>query len=205
MEKQILNEISTRNNSIYRTSSIKTIASQKTDFIDYKSNKQTVEGSETVFEYLDLLGLSKDPNLIILSSVHHYYYDIDELKEVKILINLKRLNHIDRINDFLQSIFHVLPEKSSFIGCFEEHNKPRGYMASYNSIPQKPGINQDHLENGIVSRRPIVNILFNFIDSRTNAFLSRKSVSSLMEHHGFKVLNFSALNGLTYFHARNIK
>ena len=45
-------------------------------------------------EYLEKLGLSGDSNLLILSSMHHYYYDAEEMINVKTVINLKELNQI---------------------------------------------------------------------------------------------------------------
>ena len=40
------------------------------------------EGDENFFHYLNWLGLSNEPNLLVLSSRHHFYYDYDDLKGV---------------------------------------------------------------------------------------------------------------------------
>ena len=78
----------------------------------------TTENCENFTKYIERLDLSKDPNLVVLSSLHHYYYDADEMTNVKTIINLKELNQIKQLKDFLHSIYHILPPNCNFIGCF---------------------------------------------------------------------------------------
>jgi hypothetical protein len=42
------------------------------------------------------------------------------------------------------------------------------------------------------------------IDSRTDKYLSGKNVTSSLEDLGFKVLDMTELNGLTYFCAQKV-
>jgi len=42
------------------------------------------------------------------------------------------------------------------------------------------------------------------MDSKTNNYLSGRSVSLLLENHGFKILNMTELNGRTYFCAQKV-
>jgi hypothetical protein len=160
------------------------------------------KGYETFSKYIDRIGLAKDPNLVILSSVNHYYYDNDEMKDITTVVNIKLLNHIDRTDNFLNSIVSMLPENANFVGCFEENNKPLDLFRN-NSTPGKiASTNPDDLENGIVSKSPILNMIYNFMDARTYNSMTEKSVTLLLENHDFKVLDFTNINGLIYFHAR---
>jgi hypothetical protein len=43
----------------------------------------TAEGREDFVKYIQALGLDKDPDLIFLSSQHYYFYDAEEMKNVK--------------------------------------------------------------------------------------------------------------------------
>jgi len=165
----------------------------------------TAEGCENFVNYIEWLGLAKDPNLVVLSSQHHYYYDAEEMKNVKTVINLKELNQIKQINSFLHSIFHILPQKSNFIGCFVDNKKINGYVIRNNSSSYHNKRSFDAIENGIVSRIPFLNMLYSFMDSRTNKYMSGTSVSLLLEDHGFKVLDMTELNGLTYFCAQRLR
>jgi hypothetical protein len=92
------------------------------------------EGGESFYNYINWLGFANEPNLIVLSSLHHYCYDAKEMKNVNTIINLKELNRIKQIKSFLHSISYILPLKSNFIGCFVDNNKINGYPLR-NSLP----------------------------------------------------------------------
>src|SRR5450759_5172168 len=165
----------------------------------------TAEGCENFVNYIEWLGLAKDPNLVVLSSQHHYYYDAEEMKNVKTVINLKELNQIKQINSFLHSIFHILPQKSNLIGCFVDNKKQNGFVLSNGPSDFHYKRNSDAIENGIASSSPFLSMIYSMIDSKTNKYMSERSVSLLLEDHGFKVLDMTELNGLTYFLAQKTR
>jgi hypothetical protein len=160
------------------------------------------EGREDFVNYVEWLGLAKDPNLVVLSSRHHYFYDAEEMKNVNSVLNLKELNLIRNLKGFLHNIFHVIPHKSYFIGCFVDNKKNNGFelRLSHSTVINK--VNSEAVENGILSRIPFLNMLYSLLDSRTNIYLSKKSVTQLMNEHGFKVLDITELNGMSYFCAQ---
>lgn len=165
----------------------------------------TAEGCENFVTYIEWLGLAKDRNLVVLSSMHHYYYDAEEMRNVKTVINLKELNQIKQINSFLHSIFHILPPKSNFIGCFVDNKKQNGFVLRNNSSDYQSKRNSEAIENGIISRIPFLNMIYSMMDSRTNKYLSGTNVTLMLEDHGFKVLDMTELNGLTYFCAQRLR
>ncbi|MDY0084125.1 MAG: hypothetical protein RBR74_13155 [Ignavibacteriaceae bacterium] len=146
-----------------------------------------VEGGENFYHYINWLGLNKDPNLMILSSVHHYYYDFNDLKGVKTLINLKRLNQISHLETFLNNVFRVLPSKANFVGCFKD-NKIRGGIGV-------PFYQSFKLLNGLV----------NMIDSKTDRFMTRKYVIKLLESHDFRLIDMTEISNITFFCAESHK
>lgn len=145
------------------------------------------EGGENFFHYINWLGLAKDPNLMVLSSIHHYYYDFNDLKGVRTLINLKRLNQINHIETFLNNVFRVLPAKANFVGCFKD-NKIRGGMA----VPFYQSFRY-------------INKLINIFDSKTDRFLTRRDVIKLLETHKFRIVDMTEISNMTYFCAENNK
>lgn len=152
-------------------------------------------------DYLEWLGLDTDPNLIVLSPTHHYYYDDEDLKEVTTVLNLKQLNHIKEVKDFLQTINQMLPLNSYFIGSFIDRKHQTGFFSSDNQMHGSV----DPVENGIISRIPILNMIYDFMDSRTNnRNLTSKSVSALMADTGFKIRDFTEINGITCFCSQKI-
>jgi hypothetical protein len=145
------------------------------------------EGGENFYHYINWLGLGKDPNLMILSSIHHYYYDFNDLKGIKTLINLKKLNEINHIDTFLGNVFRVLPSKANFVGCFKD-NKIRGGIGA-------PFYQSFKLLNGMI----------NMINSKTDKFMTRKDVIRLLETHDFRIVDMTEISNITFFCAESHK
>lgn len=154
----------------------------------------------TFFKYIVALGLVRDKNLLVLPSTHHYYYDEEELKNVSILINIKQLNDIGNIRDFIRSVIKTLPKNSNFIGRFKESSNLFSRKRT-NTTQEISDRHFDNIENGISSKHPFINMLFKFMDAKTNNYLSRHIVRDLLYDNGFAVLDFTEFDGLTYFHA----
>lgn len=145
------------------------------------------EGGEDFYNYINWLGFTNDPNLMVLSSIHHYYYDFNELKGVRTLINIKQLNQINHIDSFLNNVFRVLPPKASFVGCFKDNKIRRG------------------MAGPIYQSFKLLSNLINIIDSKTDRFLSRKYVIKLLESHNFRITDMTEIGDITYFCAQNNK
>ena len=163
------------------------------------------EGREHFFNYVEWLGLDKDPNLVVLSSLHHYYYDAEEMKSVTTVVNLKELNYIKQTTSFLHSIFHIMPSRSYFVGCFVDNKKQNGFALRNTSSDYHSRRNSQAVENGILSSIPFLNMIFSFMDAKTNKYLSSRDVTLLLSDHGFKVLDITELNGITYFCAQKLQ
>jgi hypothetical protein len=172
--------------------------SVKTEAVD----KLIEEGGNSFYYYVDLIGLIEDPDLVVLSSFHHYYFDNDDLKKTKTIINLKQLNLIRDIDLFFHSIFKIAPPKSNFVGCFLD-NETQYEFAANNILSQYQVQNNiDPFENGIKSRSPFLNSVYNLLDSKTDRYLTKSNVSSLLKKKGFILMDMTKLNGLTYFHSQ---
>jgi hypothetical protein len=149
-------------------------------------------------------GLSLNSKLIVLSSLHHYYYDSEELKNVKSVVVLKKLNRIAEIESFLETHLDFLPDKCNFIGCFVNNNKIERYSLRAGTTRKQKLIISDRVEMGIVSRFPFLNMIYSLMDAKTNSYMSLASVKLMLSKHGFEIMNITETNGLTYFHSRKI-
>lgn len=202
--------ITLNNLDVINNQRINTLANSGDSSIDLVRNNTylkslTIEDSENFARYIELLPLDKDLNLVVLSSLHYYYYDAEEMTNVKTVVNLKELNQIKQINDFFHTIFHILPPNCHFIGCFVNNKKQNGFVLNTNPSDFYYKRNSDAIENGIVSSSPFLNMIYNMIDSKTNKYMSEESVSLLLEEHGFKVLDMTEIDGLTYFCAQSLR
>lgn len=167
-------------------------------------DKLITEGGEAFYNYVDTIGLSDDNDLIVLSSKHHYYFDSDEMDRAKTVVNLKELNQVNELKDFLHTHLHFLPYKCNFVGCFVNNNKVDRFALRKGSTSGEKRKNSESVGLGITSRFPFINMLYSILDSKTNSYMSEKSVTLMLGENGFKVLDMTDNDGLTYFHSQKI-
>lgn len=181
-----------KNKTVFRSFSSEVI--EKNPFIEQLSSTKY----KVFLDYMEWLGLENDPNLLVLSPSRHYYYDDDDLKEVTTVLNLKHLNHIKQVKNFLHTVNGMLRYKSFFIGSFIDKKHQYGFLPTRADYHMQDNV--DSIENGIISRIPILNMIYDFMDSRTNnRNMTVKSVLHLLESTGFKVLDITEINGITCF------
>jgi Na+/H+ antiporter NhaD/arsenite permease-like protein len=160
------------------------------------------EGGDDFYNYVNRRGLINDPNLIVLSFVHHYYYDSDEMNNIKTIINLKELNKIKKIKSFLQSHLYSMPPRCNFVGFFANNAKVNRYALRYSSSLLLNMKKSEDVENGIISRFPVINMIYGLMDWKTNRYMSESGVTMLLKEFGFTVLDMTEINGRTYFHSQ---
>jgi hypothetical protein len=162
----------------------------------------TTEAGASFSEYMRKLGLKNTDSTIVLTPQHHYYYDEEELKNVGTIINLKELNYIRDLRNFIMSISLLLPQKSNFIGCFSDSRRMRFLETGYNLFPRHKRSEYEYLkDNGVFSGIPLIDYIYNFMDSRISRYLTSGSVSELLTENGFILLDMTETEGLTFFHA----
>ena len=162
------------------------------------------EGGENLYNYVDWLRLLNSSDLIVLSSHHHYYYNNEEMKNVKTVVNLKLLNQIRNLELLIDTVFKLIQPSAFFVGSFAEANnryngKSNACIGVNGNIPKDEAI-----EHGIISRIPIVNLIYNFFDLRTNRYMTRHEVVTIFRLHGFEIVDMTEMNGLVYFCAKKI-
>jgi hypothetical protein len=140
----------------------------------------TAEGGKNFFHYLKSFNLFKEPELLILSPNIHFYYDENDLKGIKTFILLKKLNLLKEPDTFLHTVSQILPAEVNFVGCFSDSKALEG--------------------NGFLSE--ITTRVTNFLDFKTVHIMDRKDVSELLNKHGFKIIDMSEINGLTFFYSK---
>ncbi len=152
--------------------------------LDNSPLRMVAEGDQNFYNYIKKIGISDDPDLIILSSRNHYYYGESDLKDVRTIINLKKLNLIKHLDKFLNSLVHILPPETNFLGCFSDNRTTdrNGHKVS------------------MISR--YVERINNFLDSKTDRDMNQKEVRELLLSHGFKIFDMSKIDGVTYFHSK---
>ena len=148
---------------------------------DPVSDSLAFEGGEEFFNYLDFLGLARDSGMLVLPSSNHYYYDSHDLEGVTTLINMKKLNFIRHLDDFIHTIYNVLSPRTNFIGCFADRKTNKKVS----------------LASRLYTR------LINFLDLRTDIEIDKRDISRLLRSNGFEIIDMTEIDGLTYFRTQN--
>ena len=174
-------------------------------YLDHLLDELSDAAREDLIEYLDRMGLINEPEILVIPSTRHYFYDADDMKGIKTVVNLRQLNHIREVRDFLRTIVDLLPVKSNFVGCFVDNRTQNGFSDKYNNLPRDISEKAEAYENGIESRIPFINRMYSFIDSRTNRYLTKRTVTHLLEECGLQIIGMTELNGMTYFWTQKIK
>ncbi len=168
-------------------------------------NELDREARQNLINYLNEMGLVKESGMLVIPSERHYFYDADDMRNIRTVITLRQLNSIRELKSFLKQLVKLLPQESDFIGCFTD-NKSQGTFVDRRGTLSRGQAGKDEIyENGIESRIPFLNRMYQIIDLKTNHYLSRKSVRSLLADAGLEIVNMAEISGITYFHARKVR
>jgi len=178
------------------------ITSLRESKLNHLFSELSSEVCRDLIAYLEGMGLVDDPAILVIPSSRHYFYDAEDMKGVKTIVNLKQLNYVKEIRDFLHQVSGLLPRESSFVGCFIDNKSQNGFSDKYSNLPKDLSERAEAYENGIESRIPFINRMYSFIDLKTNRYLTRKTVSNLLEECNLQLIGMTEINGLTYFHTR---
>ena len=163
-----------------RTTRSVTKLTDRRTITDRSPGNLEAEGGENFSDYINWIGSDQDASVLVLSSKHHYYYDVEELQGVTTLINLKRLNFMNHMESFLHVVGNILSPDARFVGCFADKKARKGI--------------------GMPSR--IYKRLINFLDYRIDIEIDKRNLVRLFESCGFMIIDMTEINGLTYFTTR---
>ena len=135
------------------------------------------EGGRDFNSYLERLNMSAESNLLILNPGQHYFYDESDLRCVGTLVNTKKLNFINDLDSLLSTLCRIMPVNANFIGCFSD--------------------NRSGDSNGFLS--DLLTRLNRFVDPWAGHSFDRRYVSELLKNYGFKIVDITDINGVTYF------
>jgi len=157
----------------------------KEHIVSNKWHNQTFENlkkekGSNFFYYINMLNLGEDEPLI-LSPIHHYYYDFEDLKNIKTIIQIKELNKISNLKKFFGNVSKILSPGTNFIGCFKDNKIYR---------------------NNIIRSFPGINWLLNNLGYKPNNYLSRNKVMTILNKYNLQIIDITEFDTLTYFYVK---
>ncbi len=145
------------------------------------------ESTESISVYLKKIGLWGQQNYLVLTADDHYFYGEEDLRSIQILINLKRMNLIKDPDKFLHNLFRILSPNANFIGCFMDTRAKSSNL----SHPDK--------------NSGLLNWFISFLERKPEHGISKSDVEELLETHGFRIVDMTDIDDLTFFWSRNAR
>jgi hypothetical protein len=157
---------------------------------------------EDLSGFLRKLGITTEKQMIVIPASRHFFYDAEDLKGISTIVNLRQLNHIREVRNFLRTIVQLLSDNGNFVGCFTDSRIHKEFSHGYQNQQGLRDVKEVAYENGIESRIPFINRMYSLIDARTNRNLTKRRVTSLLLECGLKLIGMNEINGMTYFYTR---
>jgi lipopolysaccharide/colanic/teichoic acid biosynthesis glycosyltransferase len=153
-------------------------------------------------EYADI----SDPHTLVLSTTTRFNVQLQPDKYYTKIINLKRINDIQYINKFFESVNRKLPKEGLFIGTAETKalRKIRILRKYW------PGLNWvmyfiDFMIKRVFPKFIITKQIYFFLTRGENRVLTRAEVLGRLYSCGFEVVEEKFIGRLFYFVVRKIK
>ena len=119
---------------------------------------------------------------------------------VKNIINLRKINTIDTVNTFFESINKKLPDGGVFIGCVETYNERRARI--YENTPKffsKVIYFYDFIVHRVFPKISVTRGIYRHMFYDTNKAYSYTEAFGRLFSCGFEVTNSTVINNLLYF------
>jgi lipopolysaccharide/colanic/teichoic acid biosynthesis glycosyltransferase len=169
---------------------------------------ETIKGEygEGVFEFIsEYLDLHDQKNLF-LSTTTRFNVEFQPMGLFQNVVNLKRVNDIQYINKFFESVNRKIPEGGLFISCAETKDKRKlRILAKYPPVLNWIIYAIDFLIKRIFPKFLLTKKIYFLLTRGNNRVLSQAEVLGRLYSCGFEVENEKVIGNLFYFIARKIK
>lgn len=159
-----------------------------------------------VADYLALHANLGAPKTLMLSTTTRFNVLKQPDKEYNTIINLKRVNDIQYLNKFFESVNHKLPPNGLFFGCAEtKDQRKRRILAKFPPLLNWIAYTLDFMLKRVFPKfKPTKRIYF-LLTRGNNRVLSKAEILGRLYSCGFEVVDDQFVNGFFVFHARRIK
>jgi hypothetical protein len=103
------------------------------------------------------------------------------------------------ISDFLESVYHLLPPESYFLGCYIDSKIQNVSSGEIQTTASNNSGWVDTIKYRIRTVKSIINRVYKMIDLRSDRFLSKRKVILYLEKAGLKIIDITQFQHLTYF------
>lgn len=164
------------------------------------------EAGEHVYDLIAKHVSFCDGSTLVVSTSTQFNIDNQPDDTFKSIVNLKRINDIQRINKFFESVNSKLPGEGLFIGCAETYMiRKRRILNKYPAVLNGIIYFFDYVIKRVFPKLGITKRLYFFITGGRNRVISRAETFGRLYSCGFELVDDAFLNNLLFFVARKVK
>jgi lipopolysaccharide/colanic/teichoic acid biosynthesis glycosyltransferase len=174
---------------------------------DSLSEKDTLEivirkeSSSEVLEFIKKnLDIRREKKNIVFSTLAKSYVEDVDFNNLKAIIDFKRVNKIRHINGLFRAVNHLLPEGGIYVGRLETYWERK--LKIYGKYGRKFGRllwTGDFILNRIIPRVRFLQSFYYRITKGEYHSMSRAEVLGRLVYCGFRLQDFTIVDGLSYF------
>ena len=160
------------------------------------------DASLWIMDHLDI----RHPNTLLLATTTRFNVENQPENYFTGIVNLKRINDIQRINKFFEIVNEKLPEGGIFIGCGETYA-----LRKYRILHKYPPVLNylvyiiDFIVKRVFPKVKLTNKLYFLITRGKNRVISRTETLGRLYCCGFEVLEEKNIGNLLYWKTRKIR
>jgi len=160
------------------------------------------DGCTDFYNYLDWLDLAAIKDTLIIPKRNHFFFSKEDFIGKETIINLKCLNKVQELKEYVNTLYNYLPENCYFTACFQESDIFKEEVPDYKKYLAGDSESISIKNNGPSKHSWLSLTLSRLFKSETNNILSRRSIKMILRDAGFTVLDITELNGKTYLCAQ---
>jgi hypothetical protein len=171
-------------------------------------NKDLIINSagEAVYRFIEAQVDTEHNNSLLVSTSTRFNIDNQPDDYYTAIINLRRINDIQRINKFFESVNAKLPTGGTFIGCVETNMLvKKRILKRYPPLLNYLVYCLFFVWKRMFPKLPFTKKFYFFITRRRNRALSKAETFGRLYSCGFEVTDDELIGGAQYFAARRIQ
>jgi hypothetical protein len=159
-----------------------------------------------VADYMEQHANLASPKTLLLSTTTRFNLINQPVDKYDSILNLKRVNDIQYLNKFFETVNIILPQHGMFLGCAETKNQRKErILAKFPPFLNWIAYMADYTLKRIFPKfKPTKSIYF-LLTRGNNRVLTQAEILGRLYSCGFEVLDDGYANGLFVFSARRIK
>ncbi|MBN1789429.1 MAG: sugar transferase [Bacteroidales bacterium] len=156
-----------------------------------------------ISEHLDLKTLHQS---IILSTDTSSFAEEVDFNNVQSIVNLRRVNYTQQINELFRAVNKLLPDRGIYIGRVETYNdrKKLIFKQAGRHLGQLLWY-VDFLIHRVVPRLRMFEKLYHYLTKSQFHAISNTEILGRLVYCGFDIVDIREIDGLSYFVARKVK